>query len=57
MSGETTYHVIPQCDGHLGVSSLTDVKTVHREESGVRLPFLDQQRPRLQFGLIFFFFS
>lgn len=34
------HHVIPQADGHLSVSSLADVETVHREETRVRLAHL-----------------
>lgn len=35
-----SHHVIPQGDGHLSMSSLTDVEAVHREETGVSLTHL-----------------
>lgn len=38
------HHVIPQADGHLSVSSLADVETVHREETRVRLAHLVKKR-------------
>lgn len=34
------HHVVPQGNGHFSMSSLTDVETVHREETGVSLTLL-----------------
>lgn len=34
------HHVIPQANGHLSMRSLTDVETVHREETRVSLSHL-----------------
>lgn len=35
-----SHHVIPQGNGHLSMSSLTDVETVHREETPVSFTHL-----------------
>lgn len=49
-----THHVIPQGNGHLRVSSVTDVETVNGEETDIRLPHLWWQKQMLVNRIFFY---